>query len=138
MKEQESGFTLLELIVVVAVIGILATIAMPNFIRVPLKANEAVLKTNLHTLRGCIDQYYADLGHYPPTLESLAESGYIRKIPRDPITKSNETWVVVYEEYDEENAPPETDQPEDAQPGVIDVFSGSERVTEDGVPYAEW
>ena len=90
-RNREHGFTLLELIVVVAIIGILATIAMPALKNVPPRTREAVLKTNLRTLRDVIDQHYGDKGKYPTSLEALVEEGYIRKIPQDPITKSSET-----------------------------------------------
>ena len=92
----QSGFTLLELIIVIAVIGILATIALPALKDVPRKAAESVLKTDLRIFRDVIDQYHGDKGHYPPTLEALVETGYLRSLPRDPFTKSSETWKPVY------------------------------------------
>lgn len=134
-----SGFTLLELIIVIAVIGILATIALPAMKDIPRRANEAVLKTNLHTMRDVIDQHYADRGHYPPSLQALADDGYLRAIPVDPMTKSAETWVEIYEEIDYEEMPAETDFPEDGAPGVIDVQSGSEQMSVNGSSYySEW
>jgi len=132
------GFTLLELIIVVAIIGILAAIAMPALKDVPRRASEAVLRSNLTTLRDVIEQHYADTGNYPPGLEALVEAGYLRTIPRDPITRSSETWVVEYEEIGLDGAPAETDLPEGGAPGVVDVHSGSSQLSLDGEPYSEW
>ena len=90
-----SGFTLFELMIVIAVIGILATIALPNLRNVPRRANEAALATNLRTMRDVIDQHLGDKGHYPPSLEALVSEGYLRAIPIDPLTDSDSTWVLV-------------------------------------------
>lgn len=136
-RRGQAGFTLLELIIVVTIIGILAAIAMPNLKDSPRRAQEAVLRTNLHTLRDVIDQYYGDKGRYPASLDALVENGYLRKIPNDPITKSAETWVVEFEELDPDRPPAETEQGEDG-PGVIDIHSGSDRLSLDGSPYSEW
>ena len=121
---RQSGFTLLELIIVIAIIGILATIAMPALKNVPIRAKESVLKTNLRTLRDMIDQYYGDKGKYPTSLEALVDEGYLRKLPIDPMTKSTETWVPVYEESDPDHPPAETDS-DPASPGIVDVHSGA-------------
>ncbi len=133
-----TGFTLLELIIVVAVIGILATIAMPSLRNLPRRANEAALKTNLRTMRDVLDQHMGDKGHYPPTLIALVEEGYLRGIPKDPLTKSTETWITIFEEIDLEQMPAETDLPEEGVPGIIDVRSGSPAMSLDGEPYSEW
>jgi general secretion pathway protein G len=135
---QQSGFTLLELIVVIAIIGILATIAMPALKDVPLRAKESVLKTNLRTFRDVIDQHYGDKGMYPKSLQALVEAGYLRKIPIDPITRSAETWVPVYEELDPDNPPAETEGGDGLEPGIVDVRSGAPDNSLDGTPYSEW
>lgn len=143
-RRGQRGFTLLELIIVVAIIGILATIAMPAMKDMPRRANEAVLKTNLRTLRDVIDQHYGDKGFYPPSLEALVDAGYLRKLPVDPITKSSETWVVVMEDDESEteigrevNVESSSGGEED-KPGVVDVHSGSELLSLGGTPYSEW
>jgi general secretion pathway protein G len=140
-ERAQRGFTLLELIVVIAIIGILATIAMPAMKDMPRRASESVLKTNLRTMRDVIDQHYGDKGFYPPSLEALVEAGYLRKVPAD-ITKSTETWVLVYEEESDETdigRQVDVEQIGDqGEPGVVDVHSGSDRLSLDGTPYAEW
>ena len=136
-RNRESGFTLLELIIVIAIVGILATIAMPALKNVPRKANEAVLKTNLHTIRDVIDQHYGDKGKYPSSLQALVEAGYLRAVPIDPMTKRSDTWVEVPEEIDPDNPPTESES-EDGQPGIVDVRSGAPGNSLDGTPYSEW
>ncbi|HEX2224657.1 MAG TPA: prepilin-type N-terminal cleavage/methylation domain-containing protein, partial [Thermoanaerobaculia bacterium] len=95
-EKRQRGFTLLELIIVIAIIGILATVAMPKMKDMPRRASEATLKQNLRTMRDVIDQHYGDKGRYPSSLEVLVELGYLRKVPIDPITKRADTWVVEY------------------------------------------
>lgn len=131
-----NGFTILELIVVVTMIGILAALAMPNLISMPRRAKESVLKTNLRTIRQAIDQHYGDLGFYPETLEGLADEGYLRNVPLDPITGERE-WDTIYEVAEDDFGElPETEL--DHAPGIIDVHSLSEETAVDGTPYSEW
>lgn len=136
-RDRQSGFTLLELIIVIAIIGILATIAMPALKNVPIRAKESVLKTNLRTLRDMIDQHYGDKGKYPTSLDALVTEGYVRKLPVDPMTKSSETWIPVYEEIDPDHPPAESDT-DPAKPGIVDVHSGAPGNSLDGIPYKEW
>jgi general secretion pathway protein G len=129
------GFTLIELIVVMAIIGILAAIAVPAMKDAPQRARESALKEDLFTLRSCLDQFHADRGRFPSSLDELVSMGYLRSVPVDPMTRSKDTWVVVYEE-----AP--TDQDEGQQtagPGIIDVHSGSDQTALDGTSkYSDW
>jgi general secretion pathway protein G len=128
-RVSEGGFTLLELITVVALIGILAAIALPNYKVAIMQSKEAVLKEDLYRLRDSIDQYYVDKGHYPASLAALVEDGYLRALPVDPITRSA-TWTEVFAE-------PDPDRP-DEQPGVYDVKSAAEVPSLTGTPYSEW
>ncbi len=131
---RSSGFTLLELLVVMTIIGILAAIAVPALRHSPQRAREAALREDLFTLRSVIDQYHGDKGSYPPELQTLVTEGYMRKIPLDPMTKSTETWVLTYEEVS-----PEADNPEEpVTPGIVDVHSGSEEKALDGTLYKDW
>ncbi len=120
----EGGFTIIELMIVMAIIGILLTIAQPQFQQYTTRAKEAVLKENLFTIRDVVDQYYADKGRYPDSLQDLVDNGYIRNIPEDPFTRSSDTWVAV---------PPDT-----GEGGIFDVHSGSDLIALDGTPYNEW
>jgi general secretion pathway protein G len=136
-RRRQSGFTLLELFIVIAIIGILATIAMPALRNMPVRAKESVLKTNLRTMRDMIDQYYGDKGKYPTSLSALTDEGYVRKLPVDPITKSSETWIPVFEEIDPEHPPAETES-DPSKPGIVDVQSGAPGKSLDGTPYKDW
>jgi len=139
----ESGFTLLELLVVMTIIGILAAVAVPALKSSPQSAREAALKEDLFAMRSVIDQYHGDKGNYPPDLQTLVSDGYLRKIPVDPMTKSAETWVIQLEEATEADpsAPSSSssaDPAAPATPGIIDVHSGSTGKALDGTLYKDW
>ena len=146
MKRSEQGFTLLELLVVMTIIGILASIAIPALRDSPQRAREAALREDLFTLRSTIDSYHGDKGYYPPDLATLVSDGYMRQIPVDPMTKSRDTWVVELEQLevgDESTSATgggtsATAPPDPTTPGIIDVHSGSEAKALDGSVYKEW
>ncbi len=120
----------------IAIIGILAAIAMPKLMHTPDKAKEAVLRTDLRTFRDVIDQYYADKGKYPESLEALVEDDYLRAIPVDPMTKSADTWVAVYEEPDSTPAPRRaTTRP---SPASWTSTPAPSCTGSDGRAYSEW
>ncbi|NKB82245.1 MAG: prepilin-type N-terminal cleavage/methylation domain-containing protein [Nitrospirales bacterium] len=122
------GYTLLELLIVVALIGILATLAIPSFQASAIKAREVALRHNLFTMRTLLDQHYADTRSYPQSLEGLVETGYLRQIPVDPFTKSADTWQLIFE----------NDLEADVQSGIFDIHSGSDLVASNGTPYNQW
>ncbi len=133
----EAGFTLMELLIVVAIIGILAAIVVPQFRNAPEKAREAVLKTNLHTMREAFDQYFADKATYPESLETLVDEGYLRSIPVDPFTSSTGTWRVIYATESEDPFAAE-DLEASGTPGIFDVKSGASHQALDGSYVSEW
>lgn len=126
---RSGGFTLIELITVVAIVSILAAMALPQYKVAIIQSKEAVLKENLFRLRDIIDQYYVDKGKYPASLEALVEEGYLRRLPEDPITRTAD-WVTV-------PAEPAADRPGE-EPGIYDVKSASTETSLSGTPYGEW
>ncbi len=125
-----AGFTLIEMLVVVSLISVLAGLSIAQYKHGTKLAQEAVLKEDLFRMREAIDQYYADKGQYPPDLTALVSEGYLRQVPKDPFTKSSDSWQVVPSEPDPSNPA--------AQPGIYDVKSGSEDTAEDGTKYTDW
>ena len=127
------GFTLIELIIVLSIIGLLVGLGLPTYKSATVKARETVLKENLFILRKLIDQYAQDKGKYPASLQTLVQDSYIRAIPVDPVTHLATTWVEVRE------LPSPEDPLLNEIPGVIDVKSGSEEKSQlDGTPYNTW
>src|SRR4026209_2630311 len=113
-----AGFTLVELLIVISLISILAAMGLVQYRNSVTSAREATLKTNLFRMRDAIDQYYADKGKYPSSLDSLVSDGCLRKVPEDPITKSSDSWTTVPAEPDSNNP--------SAEPGIYDVKSGAQ------------
>lgn len=127
---RESGFTLMELMIVMAIIGILATLAVPSFIGALRSAREAVLKQDLQTMRTAIDSYTEDKQKGPQALQDLIDDGYLKQVPVDPMTRSNDTWVT--DQSDSLHSLDQTD------PGIDNVHSGSTDTGTDGQPYSSW
>ena len=129
-RKHNAGFTLVELMIVMAIIGVLAVIAVPSYIGALRHAREAVLKEDLHVLRSAIDSYTMDKQKAPQSLDDLIQDGYLKAIPEDPITKSSSTWVT-----DTSDAMHSLDQ---TDPGIDDIHSGSTEQGSDGQPYSGW
>jgi general secretion pathway protein G len=118
------GFTLIELMVVLSIVALLLTLAVPRYFGSIDKSKEAVLRENLNQMRDAISRYYADKGKYPESLDALAGEKYLRGVPLDPVTESDKTWIIV--------------QPDDPQKsGVYDVKSGASGKTKDGREFSQ-
>jgi general secretion pathway protein G len=130
IQKQDAGFTLMELMIVMMIIGVLAVVAVPSYIGAVRHAREAVLKEDLQVLRAAIDSYTMDKQKAPQSLDDLIQDGYLREIPQDPMTHSKETWVT-----DSSDSLHSLDQTE---PGIDDIHSGSQETGSDGQPYSTW
>jgi general secretion pathway protein G len=126
-----SGFTLIELMIVMTIILILLSIAAPMYRTSLIRSREAVLRDDLFTLRSVIDQYTLDKQEAPQSLSDLVDAGYLRELPVDPFTASNETWVEEYEDA-------VLMLPTQTAPGIVDVRSGSNLTSLSGEPYSSW
>jgi general secretion pathway protein G len=125
-----AGYTLIELIIVMAIISILLATAVPMYQKSLVRTKESLLKNNLFTLRTVIDEYTFDKQKAPQTLQDLVDQGYLRGVPLDPITGSTETWRVIMEDS--------VSTVDQTQPGIYDVRSGSDLKSLEGTPYSEW
>lgn len=127
-KGGRRGFSLIELLVVLAALALLLSIAAPRYVEHVDRAREAVLRQNLAGLRDAIDKFYSDRGRYPQTLQELAQERYVRSVPVDPITERADTWVLI----------PPSEGAGGRTPGVFDVRSGARGTGRDGSAYATW
>jgi len=129
-KKRGRGFTLIELMIVISIILILVSISVPIYSNSVVHAKEAVLRDDLFTMRSVIDQYTLDKVKAPQSLQDLVAAGYLRTIPKDPITGSTETWQVTTDDT--------LMDPSQTQPGITDVHSGASGVGSDGTAYSSW
>ena len=129
-SRRRGGFTLLELMVVMALIVVLGGIAMSGYRNAVTLAQEAVLREDLFRMRDAIDQYYADKNRYPSSLDALVSDGYLRALPEDPFTRSSTTWQEIPSDPDANNPGGDV--------GVYNVKSGSDKLSMQGEPYSEW
>jgi general secretion pathway protein G len=124
------GFTLVEMMIVMAIIVTLIAIAVPYYQKTLVRAKESLLKSNLFTMRQMIDEYSFDKQKAPQTLQDLVTDGYLREIPMDPMTNSNSTWKVIMEDPSQSVS--------QTEPGIWDVRSGSDKTSMEGTPYSDW
>jgi general secretion pathway protein G len=124
------GFTLIELLIVMSIIVVLVSIALPLYQKSILRTKETVLHSNLQTLRTVIDEYTYDKQKAPQALQDLVQEGYLRQVPIDPMTGTNTTWRIVMEDAGQSVS--------QTEPGIFDIHSGSDKTSLDGTPYSDW
>jgi len=129
-KNFRRGFTLIELMIVMAIIAVLMSVALPIYNRSIIRAKESVLKNNLFTMRTVIDEYTYDKQKAPQTLNDLVSDGYLRQVPVDPMTNNADSWKIIMEDA--------SNTVNQSEPGIFDVRSGSEKTSLEGTPYSEW
>jgi general secretion pathway protein G len=129
-KKFRRGFTLIELMIVMAIIAVLMSVALPIYNRSIIRAKESVLKNNLFTMRTVIDEYTYDKQKAPQTLNDLVSDGYLRQVPVDPMTNNAESWKTIMEDA--------SNTVNQSEPGIFDVRSGSDKTSLEGTPYSEW
>ena len=129
-KDRRCGFTLIELMIVMAIIAVLMSVAIPIYTRSIQRAKESVLKNNLFTMRTVIDEYTYDKQKAPQSLQDLVSDGYLRQVPVDPMTGTADSWRVIMEDAG--------NTVNQSEPGIFDIRSGSDKTSLEGTPYSEW
>lgn len=129
-RSRQRGFTLIELMVVISIIIILLSLAIPNYQSSILHAKETALHEDLYTLRSLIDQYTLDKQKAPQSLDDLVQAGYLKQLPKDPFTNARDSWVPVTDDS--------IMSPDQTEPGIIDVHSGSDQASSEGTAYSTW
>ena len=129
-RASQRGFTLIELMVVISIIVILMSVAIPRYQASILRARETVLRDDLYTLRSVIDEYTLDKQKAPQSLQDLVDAGYLKALPKDPFTNSRDSWVPVTDET--------IMSPDQTEPGIMDVHSGSDQSSSEGTAYSTW
>jgi general secretion pathway protein G len=124
------GFTLIEMMIVMAIIVILIAVAVPFYQKAIIRAKESVLHNNLFAMRSAIDEYTYDKQKAPPSLQDLVGDGYLREVPKDPITQRNDSWKVIMEDAGQ--------AVNSAEPGIFDIRSGSDKASLEGTKYSDW